>query len=374
MRTRQLFKILITILSIYILGISLISAANGYSDTTEGDNYALFNIETISYAKVTTNTENTFRTDPTKSEKVIKLGEYTTIPTSSEDYRAIPHISISNRTATLSADDSHSTTCSLLAKVTVNYKDSSIGTYTTWYEIDDLKTYIYRRTYLYEEANSFTVTLYYILDNPNNLPDTSGATAQILSLDTGGDTSFYFFYLTNNYEDPYYYGDLTENIITVANPERNSDTYLNINAERPSSWTETSFFENIGRDNLEWIVYLQAGGVGVSEDNSYRIGLKVTSKNDFTLVSTDSGQGTKEVPYSLRISKNSTEIIDFDESDSIVIENISSDSIKYFNLYTKSDYTDLFNLNAGDFSDTIYLEFISDIDDSWGTETITAIP
>ena len=372
MRTRQLIKPIITILLIYILSTSF---AFAYDDTSE-TNYAFFNIETVTYAPVKINTETTFKTDSTRSEKVIKLGEYTTQTTSTEDYQAIPHISITNRTATLTEDDSHSTTLSLLAKVSVDYKSG--GEYVTWFEIEDNKTYIYDRTKTYDVADKFTVSLYYILDNPENLTDTSGATAQMLSLDTGGATDFYFFYLwVSSYgfeeQDPYYYGSLTENITTFINPERDSDTYLNINAERPGDWTETSFFENIGRNNHEWIIYLQAGGSSVSEDNNYRIGLQVSSKNDFVLISTDSGQGVKEVPYTLRISKNSTEIIDFDESDSLVIENISSTTIKHIDLYTKSNFTDLNTLNAGDFSDTIYLEFISDIDASWGDVTIQPI-
>ena len=380
MRTRQLFKIIITILSIYILGLSF---AFAYDDNaTSGEKTSYYNIESLSYKSVLINNDSYYpyfkESTSTKNVKAIKLGEYTT-DTTNLGNKAIPHISILNRTATLSADDNHSTTCSLLAKVTVNYNNSSIGEYTTWYEIEDFKTYIYRRDYINNLADSFTVTLYYVLDNPENLPDTSGATAQLLTLDTGGATDFYFFYLNFSnyntyYEDPYYYGDLTENIVNLTVPEINEDIYLNINADRPSSWSETSFFENLGQDNLEWVVDLQTVGSGVANGTNYRIGLKVTSKNDFVLKSDDYGIGIKEVPYILRISKNSTETVDFDENSLFRVEGITSDSTKHFNLFTKSNFKDLDNLNAGDFSDTIYLEFITGIDSNYGNDVITLIP
>ncbi len=371
MRTTKLIKFTIFLLLIYILATSF---AFAYDESTALP-AAYFNIQSFSYKPVITNTETNFAEAITvKSVKAIELTQLSNRTTSDESLHAIPQISIANRTATLSASSSQSTNCTLLAKVSVNYENR--GEYTAWFELAELKTYIYRRTYVDDIATDFTVTLYYILDNPENLPDTSGGTAQLLSLDTGGSTNFYFFYLFGITEEVYYSGTLTENIVNVTTPENTDGTFLLVvDVAKPASWTNTGFFDNIGFNNLTWIISLQAGlnpPSSAPDNTNYVVGLTFDSLNDYKLISTDSGSGmgVSNVPYTLRLRKNSSQIIDFDRDKPIRIENINSQEIRDFYIYTYSNFTNLETLNAGTYKDTIYINFVTDIDSNYGDTTI----
>jgi hypothetical protein len=148
--------------------------------------------------------------------------------------------------------------------------------------------------------------------------------------------------------------------VPAFDPEPSS--FLNINANKPSSWTESSFFDNLESNNLEWIVSLQAGtNTGTTTNNDYYVGLQITSKNDFYLKSDAStGSGIKEIPYSIKLSKKNNKTITIDESDIIKVDNISDNETRDFYIYSFSN-ADTYNLNAGKFSDTIYLNFITDL-------------
>ena len=331
------------------------------------------NIEEVTYSATIINNEDNYQTDPISTEKVIKITEITTNTTSSESYRAVPHINIENYLSTIS-NETNSSICRLLVKTTIDY--DNIADETTWYEIDDVKTYLYNRTHLSEQASSFTTTFYYLIENPTNVLNPDGSSSTYLTINTGGTTNYYMFYLLNDVEQPYYSGNLSDSLSLKAIPEQFDDpsitSYLQINAFKPSSWNETALFQNIATNNLEWIVAIKAGLTsGNTTNDKYFIGLTITSQNNFVLKSNNSGSGIKEYPYTLKISKrSSTTTYDVNAGDEFFIKKISDSITKYFYLYTYSTVQTT-TLNAGRFSDNIYLNFITDIDSNYGNKTVT---
>ncbi|MGD1822414.1 MAG: hypothetical protein ACPKM0_06580 [Pleomorphochaeta sp.] len=322
------------------------------------------------------NTENSFETEVLSGQKIIEL---TTISTDTNYLdQATPHINIENYKATLS-DGTNSSTCTLLVKTTINYE--YIDDETTWYLIDDAKTYIYNRTKLTELASSFDITLYYLIDNPNNILNTSGASDSFLTLDTGGATNYYLFYLDNYYdtEESFFSSSLSDSINLQATPEsfiEVYDTYLQVNAQRPSSWTNSSFFNSPSSDNLEWEIYLQAiltDPLAETKDSSdsYYIGLQITSENNFILKSNSPGEGDKQLPYTLKVSKSDKKTHTVSNGDKYVVQKISAEELKQFNLYITTSSSNINDLNAGLFSDTIYLNFETTEDESYSNKKIT---
>ena len=107
------------------------------------------------------------------------------------------------------------------------------------------------------------------------------------------------------------------------------------------------------------------------------MGLTITSENNFKLISQDSGDGEKEFPYQIRLSKrnansNINQTVEVNSYDKILVRNISDNVSRYFYIYTYSN-SSTYNLNAGKFSDNIYLNFVTgdDINSSYGEKTIT---
>ena len=263
-----------------------LSSLFAYYESDE-NNSAFFNIETLSYAPVDINTETQYTTGPFKSNvKAIELVKLSNDTTSQESYKAIPHINIENYTATLS-NDTQSTTCRLLVKTTVNYY--SLGTVDAWFEIDDVKTFLYIRKNLNQQASDFTLTLYYIIDNPETILTSANTSSQYLSLNTGGTTNYYLFYIENNVTEIVFFNStLTGSIVTPTTPEFDPEptSFLYMNARRPDDWTQTKFFEDLGSKHLAWIVSLQAG-VSTPPTNTkteYEIGLTISSVNNFVLI------------------------------------------------------------------------------------------
>ena len=239
MRTKKITKFALFILFIYIFSTNSIFALYSPDEVKS----AFFNIENINYSPTTVNTESEYQTGNTvNGAKVIKITEINSSTTWSEFYRAIPHINIANYTATI-YNEGNSSDCRLLVKTTVDY--DNLGEKTTWFEIDDIKTYIYRRVYLEEEADSFKLTFYYLIENPSNVLDSNGDSSQFLSLDTGNSTNYYLFYLENNtIETTFYFGNLSDSLFTQTtpiefNPEYSS--FLQVNATRPASWDPGNF-------------------------------------------------------------------------------------------------------------------------------------
>jgi len=368
MRTTKTIKYIIFLLIIYILTTSV---AFAYDESTALP-AAYFNIQSLSYKPVITNTETNFAEAITsKSVKAIELIQLSNDTTNDENYWAIPHINVENYTAELSNNLGDIVICRLLAKVVINFDPvyNSMGTTETWFEITDVKTYIYNRTNIDNRALNFTITLYYVFDSTSSI----GSTNEYLSLDTGGSTNFYLFYLLGNDELPFYYGTLTGSIVTPTTPEFSPvpNTYLNINVSKPTAWTQTGFFETLGSNYLQWIVSLQTGYDPTTTPpttTEYRMGLKITSQNGFKLISTDAGTGIKEVQYTIKLSKRSidnTDTVDALENEEIRIVNIKNNEPRVFYIYTNSTFTDTAGLNSGRFSDNIYLNFVSDIDNTF---------
>ncbi|MCY1151465.1 MAG: hypothetical protein OWP43_03475 [Sphaerochaetaceae bacterium] len=353
MRTRKLNKYIAFLILISTI---CINTAFAYDESTAVP-ASFYNIETITYSPVTTNTDYSFSEGTSRTKYAIKLVEYSNDTTSTESYKAIPHINIENRTATLSSS-TLSEVCTLVAKVEIDYDSNSIDHSTTYYELTETQTYIYPRVNLNYTADDFTITLYYVFDYPSTLGTNN---SEYLSLDTGGATNLYLFYLTNNVETVFYYGNLTDSIITPAIADFSSNgtigTYLNINFSRPSTWTETGFFENLGSNYHEWTVSMQVGPSTATNTN-YQVGLEITSDNNFTLISTDPGSGIKEVPYSIKLSEtSSSNTVEIDSTDKILIQRIRRNREKVFYIYTYSSYSDTSALNSGRFTDNIYLNF-----------------
>jgi len=373
MRTIKNYKIhLLLFVILYIFSLSSLFA---YYESDE-NNSAFFNIETLSYAPVDINTETQYTTGAYKNNvKAIKLVQLSNDTTSEESYRAIPHINIENYTATLS-NDTQSTTCRLLVKTSVDY--NYLGTVDAWFEINDVKTYLYIRENLNQTASDFTLTLYYIIDNPETILTSTNTSSQFLSLNTGGTTNYYLFYIRNNTEEIVFFNStLTGSIVTPTTPEFGPEvtSFLYMNAQRPDDWTQTKFFEDLGSKHLAWIVSLQAGfSTPPSNPNTeYKVGLTISSTNDFVLICDGPGSGIKEIPYSLLLSKknsSSGQTVTIDENDEVVIENISSQSPKNFYIYAQSNSINTALLNAGRYTDTIYLNFVTDIDNTFGNKTI----
>lgn len=329
------------------------------------------NIEEVTYAPTTVNTTSSYQTGSVSTEKVLKITEIETQTTSAESFRAVPHINIENYLATIS-NDTNSSVCRLLIKTTVIY--DNIAEETTWYEVDDVKLYLYNRTNVAQTASSFTTTLYYLIENPNNVLNPDGSANTLLTVDTGGTTSYYMFYLLGGVEQPYYTSNLADSLSLQAAPEQFEDpsisTYLQINTTKPSTWTETALFENIGVNNLEWIIGIRAGTVdGSTSTDRYYLGLTITSENNYILKSKNSGTGLKEYPYTLRISRNKTNTHDVNAGDEFLITRFRDTKTKYFYIYSYST-TQTTNLNAGRFSDNIYLNFITDVDSNYGNKEI----
>ncbi|MGD1821062.1 MAG: hypothetical protein ACPKOI_14445 [Pleomorphochaeta sp.] len=378
MRTARIIKSISILFLLYIFSVSFCFAYDPSSETKAG----YFDIEEITYTPIVTNTGGINYNEgygSSKTVKAIKIADLYNATTSSESYKAIPHINIENYTATLSnhydsgSDDYKAWPCNLLAKVSVDYKYRNdetfyfeLGTNNQVYEddgYDPVKTYLYHRAYLSDTAWSFTITLYYIIDESSETLPTNA----YLYLDTDGPTNYYLFYIQNNVSEIIFYNsNLTDSmtIPTVPAFDPEPSSFLNINASKPSTWTESSFFDNLGSTNLEWIVSLQAGtNTGITTNNDYYVGLKITSKNDFTLISTNPGSGIKEIPYSLMLSKRNSrpnKTVTVDANDIIKIDNISDSETRDFYIYSYSDAS-TYNLNAGKFSDTIYLNFITDL-------------
>ncbi len=389
MRIARIIKSISILFLLYIFSVSFCFAYNPSSETKAG----YFDIEEINYTPIITNTEGIYYSQgygSNKTVKVIKIADLYNTTTSRESYKAIPHINIENYTATLSnhydpdSDGYKAWPCNLLAKVSVDYRYRSdqtfyfeLGTNDQVYEddgYDPVKTYLYHRAYLPDTAWSFTITLYYIIDESSETLPTNA----YLYLNTDGPTNYYLFYLENNVNEIIFYNsNLTDSmtIPTVPAFDPEPSSFLNINASKPSSWTESSFFDNIGSTNLEWIVSLQAGtNTGTTTNNDYYVGLQITSKNDFTLISTNPGSGIKEIPYSIKLSKRNdrpNRTITVNDSDIIKVDNISDSETRDFYIYSYSDAS-TYNLNAGKFSDTIYLNFITDLtqNDSSFTDSI----
>lgn len=337
---------------------------------------AFFHIENVTYSPVILNTESAYDEGPSKNAKVIKILDIYTTTTSSEYNRAIPHINIDNFSAILS-NDMGSSNCRLLIKTDVDYDNNALDE-VSWYEITDLKTYIYRREYLTQEARSFTLTFYYLIESPTNILNSNGSSNEFLTLDTGGNTNFYLFYLNPDpNETTFFFGNLTDSIHTQTVPEsfvNNYDSYLNVNATRPASWDATNFFYNLGQNNLEWIIGLQASSNNVNNNSDYYVGLTISSDNDFKLISTEAGNGIKEFPYEIRLSKKNSnssynKTIEVGATDEVLIEDISDQETRYFYIYTYSN-NNTYNLNAGRFSDNIYLNFVTDITNDYGNKSI----
>ncbi len=369
MRSEKIIKTLI------IIFVIILNSSMALFSFYNPDEYKIdfLNIEEVTYSATKINTEDDYQTDVISSEKVIKITEITTNTTSSESYRAVPHINIENYLSTIS-NDTNTSICRLLVKTTIDY--DNIADETTWYEIDDVKTYLYNRTNLEQQASSFTTTFYYLIENPNNVLNPDGSSNNFLTINTGGTTNYYMFYLLNNVEQPYYSGNLSDSLSLKAIPEQFDDpsitSYLQINAYRPASWSETALFETPSTNNLEWIIALKAGLTsGNTTNDKYFIGLTITSQNNFVLKSNNNGSGIKEYPYTLKISKrNATTTYNVNVGDEFFIQKISDTITKYFYLYTYST-TPTTYLNAGRFSDNIYLNFITDIDTNYGNKTVT---
>jgi len=370
MRTIKNYKIhLLLFVILYIFSLSSLFA---YYESDE-NNSAFFNIETLSYAPVDINTETQYTTGAFKSNvKAIELVQLSNDTTSQESYKAIPHINIENYTATLS-NDTQSTTCRLLVKTSVNYYN--LGTVVAWFEIDDVKTYIYIRENLNQQASDFTLTLYYIIDNPETILTSSNTSSQYLSLNTGGTTNYYLFYIENNVTEIVFFNStLTGSIVTPTTPEFDPEptSFLYMNARRPDDWTQTKFFDDLGSKHLAWIVSLQAG-VATPTNNEYEIGLTISSVNNFVLICDGPGSGIKQVPYSLLLSKKNDKVnqtITVDENDEVVIENIRDNIPREFYIYAEANNINTSLLNAGRYTDTIYLNFVTDIDSSFGNRSI----
>lgn len=321
------------------------------------------NIQEITYSPVTTNTEQSFSEGLPKSRKAIELAIIDVNDTSTVSNRAVPHINIENYTATLS-NPQLSSPCRLVAKVTVQY--TGRGNVTTWFEIDEVKTFIYRREYVADSALKFTITLYYVIDDRRVVPDDLN---EILSLDTGGATDYYLFYNLEASEVVFFNGTLTENINAASIPfDPEPNTFLIIDKQQPASWTSGFFFENLNTDVLVWVVSMQVGYTPPytpSPDILYQVGLTITSQNNFKLINENpSGSGGNSFNYTLKLSKDSSlQTIAVDENDLIVVKNIRNNMPKNFNVYAWSeDSTN--NLNSGRYKDVLTLNFITDITDS----------
>ncbi|NCD07275.1 MAG: hypothetical protein EOL97_14275 [Spirochaetia bacterium] len=369
MRTIKNYKIhLLLFVILYIFSLSSLFA---YYESDE-NNSAFFNIETLSYAPVDINTETQYTTGAFKSNvKAIELVQLSNKTTSTESYKAIPHINIENYTATLS-NDTQSTTCRLLVKSSVTY--NNLGTVVAWFEIDDVKTYIYIRKNLNQTAYNpnpdiydFTLTLYYIIDNPETILTSANTSSQYLSLNTGGTTNYYLFYIENNVTEIVFFNStLTGSIVTPTTPEFDPEptSFLYMNARRPNDWTQTKFFDDLGEKHLAWIVSLQAG-VATPTNNTYKIGLTISSANNFVLICDGPGSGIKQVPYTLLLSKKNdkdNQTINVYEGDKILIENIRDNIPREFYIYARANNINTSLLNAGRYTDTIYLNFVTDVD------------
>jgi len=186
------------------------------------------------------------------------------------------------------------------------------------------------------------------------------------------------FYLLGNEEVPYFSGELTDNLSIRTAPEEftnGATNYLQVNYNRPSSWTDTGLFDNPYQDYLEWVISIKAGLINQNQSNeTYKVGLTIDSENDFILKNTSfGGSGDSEYPYTLKVTNTgpfSTQPVL--ESDEFIIENIKDNATKYFYIYSYSNQS-TYNLNAGRYSDNIYLNFITDIDtNSFGNKTISA--
>ncbi len=370
MKGKQKFLLILSL-------IILTSIVNLYSAYSSNDYKLEFlNIEDASYNATSYNDESSYSTNPVATNaKLIKLSTLTTYPSSTESYRAVPHINIDNRTATITDINNNSSSCSLVVKTTINY--DYIADETTWYELDSQKTYLYNRTHLDNTASVFTTTLYYKIDNPNNVLLPNGSANDFLTLNTGGTTDYYMFYLYGNDEVSYFSGKLTDNLSTRTAPEEftnGATNYLQINYNRPSSWTDTGLFDSPYQDYLEWIISIKAGLINQNQSNeNYKVGLTIDSANDFILKNTSfGGTGDSEYPYTLKVTNTgpfSTQTVL--ESDEFIIENIKDNVTKYFYIYSYSNQSTN-NLNAGRYSDNIYLNFITDIDPtSFGNKTIS---
>lgn len=356
----------------------LLATAGELFSAYSSDNYKIefLNIEEVNYNETTYNDESQYTTNPiSTTAKVIEVSTLTTSTSSTESYRAVPHIDLSNRVATITDANGNSSTCSVLMKTVINY--NYIGTETTWYELDSQKTYIYNRTNVAQTATTFTTTIYYKIDYPNNVLLPNGSSDDFLTLTTDGETDYYMFYLYGGDEVSYYSGNLTDNLSIRTAPEEfsdGSDTYLQIDYSRPSSWTESGFFENTSQNYLEWIISIKAGLINQNQSNEdYEVGLTIESANDFKLKNANySGSGDSEYPYTLKITDSGQySLQSVEESDEFIIQNIKDNQTKQFYIYSYSN-TSTNNLNAGKYSDNIYLNFITDINPTtFGNKTIS---
>ena len=273
MRTKRR-KTLILIIILYIISISSAFAYN--SDKSEGTLVSFLNIEQITYSPVTTNTINSFSKGSSRTKDAIKL---VTIKTKADseydaaDDLAVPQIIVENYTADISTisigpdgliNKESISSCSLVAKVSIEYdgeynNNDIEETIDYYFEIDKLGMPLYRLQYEDVEAEEFTITLYYVIDDDSFISNNPN---DYFHVDTSTATNFYLFF--NLYDDddfeefedeynnpttqevPYYFGGLTENIISTApsfDPVPN--TFININASRPNGWTPTSFFDDL---------------------------------------------------------------------------------------------------------------------------------
>lgn len=381
-----------TLFLLLILNLISISTLFAYeSNKSKGTPVSFYDIEQITYSPVTTNTRNSFSEGSLRTKDAIKL---VTIKTEAEseydaaDELAVPHINAENYTAKLSTISSNpggptSSNCSLVAKVSTEYDgeyngNDLEGVIDYWFEIDKTRMPLYRLQYEDVEAEEFTVTLYYVIEDNDFIANNNN---EYFILDTLTATNFYLFFILSDEDDfeefedeynnpttqevPYYFGGLTENVISTApsfDPVPN--TFININYKRPDSWTPTSFFDDLGSNHLAWIVSMQIGGASTNKKDDYYVGMTISSPPDgFYLKSYDAGTGIKTIPYQIKLSKknkNANQTIDYIEGTEIKIEKLKSDKIRDFHIYAYSDFTDTSGLNAGTFSDYIYLNFITD--------------
>jgi len=144
------------------------------------------------------------------------------------------------------------------------------------------------------------------------------------------------------------------------------NTGLNISLGKGSDYNNTSLFDASRYTNL----YNQIGAIYMSivdgyTDNTYQMGLKISTKNNFELAP-DSNTHTDpssvaNIPYKMKLTGNGFESNPFEDQTYFKFTNMKTNITNEADMViTLTDTRDVTDIEAGKYNDTVYLTFITD--------------
>lgn len=226
------------------------------------------------------------------------------------------------------------------------------------------------------------IYFYFVFDTTDLVEDLGAENTFYIYLDIWSDSRIQFFNNTTDDQiksdnadtsndkycyllDGAYYGRQLGSF-AVSDTHGVLNTGLNISLGKGADYNNTSLFDATRYTNL----YNQIGAIYMSivdgyTDNTYQMGLKITTKNNFELAPdstshTDSSS-VPNIPYKMKLTGNGFESNPFSSQTFFKFTNMKTNITNEADMeITLTDTRAVTDIEAGKYNDTVYLTFITD--------------